>query len=150
MERACEELAREISWAKQSIEMMRKEMEVERKMLRMAEVLREERVQMKLAEARDLLEEKMSQLKETSASATKKGGGEKEEPKGLILMAPGEDFPEKSTMNRLAVKQRYCRATEDSNGGNSRASTTPLQRWSSPSTEPENPHIKRGIKGFVG
>ncbi|KAK4744896.1 hypothetical protein SAY87_011208 [Trapa incisa] len=146
VERACEELVKEISWGKQTIQRMKTEMEEERKMLRMAEVLREERVQMKLAEARDLLEEKMSQLEATVFAAKT---GEKEEPKGLLFTAPQDDFSEKSTMKRLALTQRQYSATEDGNGGNSRATATALERRSSPSSKPENPHIKRGIKGFV-
>ncbi|KAF8412066.1 hypothetical protein HHK36_000019 [Tetracentron sinense] len=63
MKRVCEELAKEIVSNKAEMERMRREMEEERKMLRMAEVLREERVQMKLTEAKILLEEKLFELK---------------------------------------------------------------------------------------
>lgn len=152
LERACEELAKEISWGKASIDRMKREMEEERRMLRMAEVLREERVQMKLAEAKVFLEEKMSQLEETNHTTTKEEVAE-EEPKGLIittvstaLTTPGEDFPVKP-MKRLALMQRQSSLTED-NAVNNRT-TIAVQRRPSLSPEPENPHIKRGIKGFV-
>ncbi|KAJ6705343.1 PROTEIN BRANCHLESS TRICHOME [Salix purpurea] len=59
LERFCEELAREMSSDKEDIDQMKREMEEERKMIRMAEVLREERVQMKLAEAKMLFEERL-------------------------------------------------------------------------------------------
>ncbi|KAJ6714253.1 PROTEIN BRANCHLESS TRICHOME [Salix viminalis] len=62
LERVCEELAREISSDKEEIDHMKREMNEERKMLRMAEVLREERVQMKLAEAKMFFEEKLLEL----------------------------------------------------------------------------------------
>ncbi|CAM6102294.1 unnamed protein product [Calypogeia fissa] len=65
MEDVCNELAREIGEDKQEVEELkresakvREEVEEERKMLQMAEVWREERVQMKLAEARLDIEEK--------------------------------------------------------------------------------------------
>ncbi|GLJ46082.1 hypothetical protein SUGI_0970760 [Cryptomeria japonica] len=65
MEEVCDELAREIGEDKAEVEELKREsakvweeVEEERKMLQMAEVWREERVQMKLAEARLELEEK--------------------------------------------------------------------------------------------
>ncbi|KAG6636434.1 hypothetical protein CIPAW_11G111200 [Carya illinoinensis] len=105
MEKVCEELAKEISSDKVEINMMKREMEEERKMLRMAEVLREERVQMKLTEAKFLFEEKLSELE------------------------------------RTRIQKKSC--DYNSNG----VSLMTIQRKASP--EPENPHIKRGIKGFV-
>ncbi|BBH03543.1 branchless trichome [Prunus dulcis] len=104
IERVCEELAREISFGKSEISRMKKEIEEERKMLRMAEVLREERVQMKLAEARILFEEKLLELE------------------GCKQMQSTEN-------SHFKIKDK----SEDKRA----------------SPEPENPHIKRGIKGFV-
>lgn len=69
MEDVCNELAREIGEDKQEVEELKREsakvraeVEEERKMLQMAEVWREERVQMKLAEARLDIEEKTTTL----------------------------------------------------------------------------------------
>eukprot|EP01018_Ginkgo_biloba_P010832 Gb_14837 [translate_table: standard] len=69
MEDVCDELAREIGEDKAEVEELkreslkvREEVEEERKMLQMAEVWREERVQMKLVEAKLALEEKSSAL----------------------------------------------------------------------------------------
>ncbi|XP_068644358.1 uncharacterized protein [Aristolochia californica] len=69
MEEVCDELAKEIGEDKAELEALgresekiREEMEEERKMLQMAEVWREERVQMKLIEAKLTLEDKYSQL----------------------------------------------------------------------------------------
>ncbi|MCO5591763.1 hypothetical protein L7F22_045755 [Adiantum nelumboides] len=69
MEEVCDELAREIGEDKAQVEELkrqsakyREEVEQERRMLQMAEVWREERVHMKLAEARFELEEKNTAL----------------------------------------------------------------------------------------
>ncbi|KAF3796752.1 Uncharacterized protein EJ110_NYTH01034 [Nymphaea thermarum] len=69
MEEVCDELAKEIADDKAEVEALkreamkiREEVEEERKMLQMAEVWREERVQMKLVDAKLTLEDKYSQL----------------------------------------------------------------------------------------
>ncbi|PKA46717.1 Uncharacterized protein AXF42_Ash019700 [Apostasia shenzhenica] len=69
VEEVCNELAKEIGDDKVEVETLkmesmktREEIEEERKMLQMAEVWREERVQMKLVDAKLALEEKYSQL----------------------------------------------------------------------------------------
>lgn len=69
IEEVCEELAKEIGEDKAEVEALkresmklREEVEEERKMLQMAEVWREERVQMKLVDAKVALEEKYSQM----------------------------------------------------------------------------------------
>jgi hypothetical protein len=71
MEEVCDELAKEIAEDKAEVEAlksesmkMRDEVEEERKMLQMAEVWREERVQMKLVDAKLTLDNKYSQLSE--------------------------------------------------------------------------------------
>jgi hypothetical protein len=69
VEEVCEDLVKEIEHEKADIEtlknqslMMREEVEEERRMLQIAEVWREERVQMKLVDAKIALESKYSQL----------------------------------------------------------------------------------------
>ncbi|XP_030542917.1 kinectin isoform X1 [Rhodamnia argentea] len=69
IEEVCDELAKEIGEDKAEMEAMkeeymklREEVEEERKMLQMAEVWREERVQMKLVDAKVALEQKYSQM----------------------------------------------------------------------------------------
>ncbi|MCL7034384.1 hypothetical protein MKW94_006252 [Papaver nudicaule] len=69
MEEVCDELAKEIGEDKAEVEALkrdsnkiREEVEEERRMLQMAEVWREERVQMKLLDAKLILENKYSQL----------------------------------------------------------------------------------------
>ncbi|KAJ4977291.1 hypothetical protein NE237_002397 [Protea cynaroides] len=69
MEEVCDELAKEIGEDKAEVESLKREtmkiyeeVDEERKMLQMAEVWREERVQMKLVDAKLTLDEKYSQL----------------------------------------------------------------------------------------
>ncbi|PAN09179.1 hypothetical protein PAHAL_2G001900 [Panicum hallii] len=74
MEEACSELTREVEEDQAEVELlrreclrMREEMEEERRMLQMAEVWREERVQMKLSDAKLALETKYAQLSHLQA-----------------------------------------------------------------------------------
>ncbi|KAI3456932.1 hypothetical protein Pfo_013595 [Paulownia fortunei] len=69
IEEVCDELAQEIGEDKAEVETLKREsmklceeVEEERKMLQMAEVWREERVQMKLVDAKVMLEDKYSQM----------------------------------------------------------------------------------------
>lgn len=62
LERVCRDLADQICAHKAEMAKMRRDMEEERKMLRTAEVIREERVQMKLSEANHFLQERLSDL----------------------------------------------------------------------------------------
>lgn len=114
LEKVCEELAIEITSTKSEISRLKKDMEEERKMLRVAEVLREERVQMKLSEAKFMLEEKITELEITKM--TQKNNDQEEKEPGNVSVISG---------NSLKLQGRKV------------------------SLEPENPHIKRGIRGFV-
>lgn len=171
LERVCEELAREISCDKEEIDHMKREMEEERKMLRMAEVLREERVQMKLAEARMLFEEKLFELGGTTTqpelhhNSASRMEQKYQEDKEAEMSTPFKAAAILSSkLNRLVLSENSC---YDNSGADSKESTRvilsemssfndksrsissmAIQR-SRASPEPENPHIKRGIKGFV-
>ncbi|KAL7217955.1 hypothetical protein ACSBR2_011224 [Camellia fascicularis] len=75
IEEVCDELAKEIGEDKAEVEALKREsmklceeVEEERKMLQIAEVWREERVQMKLVDAKVMLEEKYSQMNELVAA----------------------------------------------------------------------------------
>ncbi|KAJ0770236.1 putative protein BRANCHLESS TRICHOME [Helianthus annuus] len=114
MEKACEELVGELASSKSEISRLKMEMEDERRMLRVAEVLREERVQMKLSEAKFILEEKISEL-EIRKMTHKNNDLEQEEPENRNVISG----------NSMKLQGRKV------------------------SLEPENPHIKRGIRGFV-
>jgi hypothetical protein len=95
------------------VEKVLSEIEEERRMLRVAELWREERVQMKLSEAKLLMEEKIREITE------------------FICLEEGARKAEKV-------------GPTDQTGQEERIGQTYQQR-----KEAENPHIKRGIKGFV-
>ncbi|XP_073286672.1 uncharacterized protein [Primulina huaijiensis] len=92
MEQACDELARGIGEDKAEVEELkrdsakvRKEVEKEREMLHLADVLREERVQMKLLEAKYQFEEKnalVDKLRNELESFLKSKNGEEQEDYG--------------------------------------------------------------------
>ncbi|KAM0046313.1 putative protein BRANCHLESS TRICHOME [Helianthus debilis subsp. tardiflorus] len=115
MEKVCEQLAGELASSKSETSRLKMEMEEERKMLRVAEVLREERVQMKLSEAKFILEEKLSELEIRKMTHNKNNDQEQEEPENRNVISG----------NSMKLQGRKV------------------------SLEPENPHIKRGIRGFV-
>ncbi|KAJ7952211.1 Branchless trichome [Quillaja saponaria] len=136
MERVCEKLAKEISSDKAETDRMKREMEEERKMLRMAEVLREERVQMKLSEAKIVFEQKLSEALELEGSIIDYYNNKTSSCCRLIVQ--GRDH-EKA--------QYYCKDQKRDND-NYNCSYGKLQQQRA-SPDAENPHIKRGIKGFV-
>ncbi|KAJ8764942.1 hypothetical protein K2173_010407 [Erythroxylum novogranatense] len=169
LEKVCEQLAREISSDKMEIENIKKEMDEERKMLRMAEVFREERVQIKLAEAKILFEEKLLEL-ELEGNKQRAFGKSKtwkmeqisqedEDHKMLELGTnASSNLPGKLTKfcftddnsgidlresAKAALREKYPSLGDNFSG----ASSIAAHRRASP--EPENPHIRRGIKGFV-
>lgn len=144
LERVCGELAKEISAAKAEINRMRKEMEEERKMLRMAEVFREERVQMKLAEAKLLLEDKILELEETKQMRLQPRNQAVDNVKPISATSNATDIFSFKSVRYGSVDKSTCNVDK---GGNGIANSFPIQRR--PSPEAENPHIKRGIKGFV-
>nr|XP_043639061.1 protein BRANCHLESS TRICHOME-like [Erigeron canadensis] len=119
LEKVCEELAVQLTSSKSEINRLKMDMEEERKMLRVAEVLREERVQMKLSDAKHLLEEKISELEITKITHHKHNNYDQEESENdhTIVISAGNPLK--------------------------------LQGRKQVSLEPENPHIKRGIRGFV-
>ncbi|KAL2547573.1 Protein BRANCHLESS TRICHOME [Forsythia ovata] len=153
LERVCQDLAKEISFEKAEFDSMKKEMEEERKMLRVSEVIREERVQMKLTEAKFLLEEKLLELEDTKtiqieSSSFKKEGKNQENDidHHQITTASGVTNRGLKTLDKLRfvlADKPGCSNTEN----NGKLHSMVIQRRASP--EPENPHIKRGIKGFV-
>nr|XP_027101550.1 protein BRANCHLESS TRICHOME-like [Coffea arabica] len=178
LERLCEELAKQVSTGEAEMSRMHKDMEEERKMLRMAEVLREERVQMKLAEAKLLLEEKLTELEATKTKQmidqskvtdqeaqhrhifskadesfnktwSSNGGIESADDINSISRdSSGEEIKSCVLVEKPAPTTTAIIAVDGSSGSNASAVIVAAsQRRASP--EPENPHIKRGIKGFV-
>lgn len=129
IEKICEELARGISFDKAEIMRLKSEIEEERKMLKMAEVFREERVQMKLAEAKFLFEAKLLELE------SNKKQEQEQEPQDLLTGKFSRLIIGEKTSSFSSCNEHY--------GG----CVSAVHRKSSP--EGENHHIKRGIKGSV-
>ncbi|KAA8526084.1 hypothetical protein F0562_007816 [Nyssa sinensis] len=144
LERVCEELAKKISSDKAGINRMKREMEEERKMLRMAEMLREEQVQMKLTEAKLLLEEKISELEITKQMEIKTMNNQGDNRLPIATASNGGDSFSGERRRCVLDEKLACNNDNDNDGG---VHLISVQRRASP--EPENHHIKRGIKGFV-
>lgn len=132
LERVCEELAMEITAHKSEISRMRREIEDERKMLRTAETIREERVQMKLSEAKILMEEKLTEMETTSSKKAKQN-----QERSCFL---GEKL-------RLVLGEKVSGGCVNEGEEGARIPMALMKRKSGGETE--NPHIRRGIKGFV-
>ncbi|THU64395.1 hypothetical protein C4D60_Mb01t26020 [Musa balbisiana] len=103
-------LEEELASRQEEVERVTREIEEERRMLQIAELWREERVQIKLLEAKLVMEEKLQQM--TTTTTTAAGQGKRE--------------------------------GENKGGDQSQSGQHGQQR-----REVENPHIRRGIKGFV-
>lgn len=153
LERVCQDLAKEVSFDKAEFDRMKKEMEEERKMLRVSEVIREERVQMKLSEAKLLLEEKLLEFEDAKRIQIESSSFKKEEKNQendidhyQTTSASGVTNRGLKTMDKIRfvlTDKPSCNNTDN----NGKLQPMLIQRRASP--EPENPHIKRGIKGFV-
>ncbi|KAL1828191.1 hypothetical protein DCAR_0207385 [Daucus carota subsp. sativus] len=146
-ERVCSEVCKEMALNKEEISRAKLELQEERKMLRVAEVLREERVQMKLADAKFILEEKLLELEAIKRLQTKS-------PSRSPPMYAEEDVHQitEVTHTFYGESTSQCTARDalgcdyDKPGGSEAVQW--VQRGAS-SGEAENPHIKRGIRGFV-
>lgn len=148
LERVCEELANHISLDRAEISRLRKETEEERKMLRMAEVMREERVQMKLNDAKFLLEEKLLELEETKKMLPSNAKTEAKIQQDMNHNISSAACDQETKKRCEIVDQKsICNSTSQGNSASFNYQVTIHRRNQSP--EPENPHIKRGIKGFV-
>ncbi|MBA0768167.1 hypothetical protein Gotri_016990 [Gossypium trilobum] len=134
LERVCEKLAREITSKKSEMDRMKREFEEERKMLKIAEVLREERVQMKLAEAKILFHEKFKELEEI-----KRKQSDIENNSNAVF--------DSRESTRFASSEQPSSCCHNINSTATVSSSMAVQQKES--QEAENPHIKRGIKGFV-
>ncbi|GAA0151036.1 hypothetical protein LIER_09842 [Lithospermum erythrorhizon] len=142
-ESLCVKLAEEISANKSEIARLKKEIEEERKMLRVAEVLREERVQMKLSEAKHFLEEKMTKLHETSTSKNQENISKNENEEKITTPFKGRVDCSSGEMRRSSLTEKSTLSNESS------ASVKCKETKRRLSSEADNPHIRRGIKGFV-
>ncbi|EHA8589953.1 protein BRANCHLESS TRICHOME [Cocos nucifera] len=133
----CKRLDEELARKREEVDRVLRDIDEERRMLRIAEVWREERVQMKLTEARLLMEEK---LHEMAVIQSKREMPKKGEEVGELKVITVPPFQRGSCENA----ENFCENNGGTVGSTGQASQPSQQR-----REPENPHIKRGIKGFV-
>ncbi|CAN1177900.1 Protein BRANCHLESS TRICHOME [Linum perenne] len=148
--KVCENLARKITVDKAEIDRTKIEIEEERKMLRMAEVLREERVQMKLSDARIIWDEKMSELRLASGDTESASAAiERNWELGLVQKA---DESEEIGIGGQCYKKVMVGGDkwwDEVSGSRERVVTTSDISGGGGIGSIENPHIRRGIKGFV-
>ncbi|KAK8479489.1 hypothetical protein V6N13_130501 [Hibiscus sabdariffa] len=151
LERVCDKLAREVSMDKAEIDKMKRDFEEERKMLRMAEVIREERVQMKMAEAKILFQEKLLELEETKRQVPPADEEDKLSPFNADLSGKSSVLSEKCSSSKAGYNEKSSTCNDNikirCSTGVTQSSSMGNQRKASPGTE--NQHIKRGIKGFA-
>ncbi|XP_042407758.1 uncharacterized protein LOC121997427 [Zingiber officinale] len=122
VEEVCDELAKEIGEDKAEIEAlkvevmkMREEVEEEKRMLQMAEVWREERVQMKLMDAKLTLGEKYSQMRELKAEVDAFLAAKKAEDMDVAVSREAELLKDKiNSVNVEAIKEFTYQPPPDS------------------------------------
>ncbi|XP_038979907.1 protein BRANCHLESS TRICHOME-like [Phoenix dactylifera] len=134
----CRRLEGELARKKEEVDRVLRDIDEERRMLRIAEVWREERVQMKLSEARLLMEEKLQEMAAIQGKREMPKKGDQEEGELKLNTVP-------------SIQRGPCENAESfsENNGGTVGSTGRASQPSQQRREPENPHIKRGIKGFV-
>ncbi|XP_074591800.1 uncharacterized protein LOC141847645 [Curcuma longa] len=122
VEEVCDELAKEIGEDKAEIEAlkveamkMREEVEEEKRLLQMAEVWREERVQMKLIDAKLTLEEKYSNMRELKAEVDAFLATRKAEDMDVAVSREAELLKDKiNSVNVEAIKEFTYQPPPDS------------------------------------
>ncbi|KAK3153307.1 hypothetical protein QOZ80_2BG0170580 [Eleusine coracana subsp. coracana] len=125
------ELAEERRRGEAECRALRAEVEEERRMLRVAELWREERVQMKLADARAAVDEKLREIDDAVAEIH------------AVAAIHGSNRTTSCCSNSSPVGKSSPSRSQHSQRSPTRGH--PHRRDS----EKENPHIRRGIKGFV-
>ncbi|KAM0842620.1 hypothetical protein ACQ4PT_058246 [Festuca glaucescens] len=130
------ELAEERRRAEAERARVREELDEERRMLRVAELWREERVRMKLADARDAFVEKLRDVADAGQRAADANAGGC----GCCCRSSGVGSP-------IGGKASPASGQRSPAGG--QQSPTRGQSHRREGTGGENPHIRRGIKGSV-
>lgn len=125
-EAECRALREEAGAARAEAERALEGVEEERRMLRVAELWREERVQMKLADARAALDEKLREIDDAVAQ----------------LQATAD-----ANKSSCSSSPNGSKSASQHGGQQSPQHGKPHRR--EPGGGGENPHIRRGIKGFV-
>jgi hypothetical protein len=140
------ELAEERRRAEAERARMREELDEERRTLRVAELWREERVRMKLADARDAVVERLREVadagRRAAADAAAEGCGCCRS-SGVASPIGGKASP--ASGHRSPASGRQSPASRQ----HGQESPTRGQSHRREATGGENPHIRRGIKGSV-
>lgn len=105
------------------------EMQEERKMLRIVEVLREERVQMKLAEAKILLEEKLLELeatKQTQIESSLQSAQAKIQEHGIVMTNEANSLTFRGETTR---RRRSRRCVNDVFGDQHKSYRNEIVQW---------------------
>ncbi|WVZ57642.1 hypothetical protein U9M48_008002 [Paspalum notatum var. saurae] len=132
-------LREEAGAARAEADRVLEDVEEERRMLRVAELWREERVQMKLADARAAMEEKMREVDDAVAGALHGAYDD-----DAAAAAAGDN--NRSTCSSPDAGKSPCSSSQQQ--GRQSPSRSQHHRRE-PNSGGENPHIRRGIKGFV-
>ncbi|KAL6905342.1 hypothetical protein ACP4OV_002943 [Aristida adscensionis] len=135
-EAECRALREEAGAARAELGRALDEVEEERRMLRVAELWREERVQMKLADARAAMEEKLREVDDALAAAA-----------AAELHASAVSVNRSSCGSSSPVGKSSPTRSLHGHQSPSRSQHGHLHRREAAGGE--NPHIRRGIKGFV-
>lgn len=129
-EAQCRALREEAGAARAEAERALEGLEEERRMLRVAELWREERVQMKLADARAALEEKLREIDDAVAQLHRATAAASDVNKSSSCCSSPNGSKSTSQHGQQSPSRSQPHRREPGGGG-------------------ENPHIRRGIKGFV-
>jgi hypothetical protein len=137
-EAECRRMRGEVGEMRAEVERALEEVDDERRMLRVAELWREERVQMKLADAKAAMEEA---LREIAAASAATAIADDDNSSGGGGGGGGGGGSPTTTSKSSPTSQQISQATS---GGQPQ-----LQHRREVAGGGENPHIARGIKGFV-
>ncbi|KAG2539327.1 protein BRANCHLESS TRICHOME-like [Panicum virgatum] len=145
-EAECRALREEAGAAREEAERVLEGVEEERRMLRVAELWREERVQMKLADARAAMEEKLREIDDAVAElhATTAAASDNHKSSsccGRSCSPNGKASPTSQHGQQSPSRSQHGQESP------SRGQHGQLHRREAAGGE--NPHIRRGIKGFV-
>lgn len=149
MEDACSELTREVEEDQAEVELlrgeclrMREEMEEERRMLQMAEVWREERVQMKLSDAKLALENKYTHLNRLQAEmeAFLRNKGDESASHSAVLrearlISDAAAATSSDHFRRKESERQHAAAAERERDGDGRRNSRPASPASSKSSD---------------
>ncbi|KAL5223759.1 hypothetical protein ABZP36_010398 [Zizania latifolia] len=127
-EAECRRLREDVGDMRAEVERALEEIDEERRMLHVAELWREERVQMKLADAKAAMEERLREIAGAELTSS-----------AAAAIADGNKTSSSPTTCKSSPTVQHAQQSQAASGQLHRREVT----------GGENPHISRGIKGFV-